>query len=54
MEEDKKYRKNLKLLQYDMLYGSNFVREDQKSLEPTKIKLQPESCRNYGDKRRQR
>ena len=37
MEEDKKYRKNLKLLQYDMLYGSNFVREDQKSLEPTKI-----------------
>ena len=37
MEEDKKYRKNLKLLQYDMLYGSNFVREDKKSLEPTKI-----------------
>jgi phosphoglycerol transferase MdoB-like AlkP superfamily enzyme len=37
MEEDKKYRKNLKLLQYDMLYGSNFVREGKKSLEPTKI-----------------
>lgn len=37
MEEDKKYRKNLKILQYDMLYGSNFVREDKKSLEPTKI-----------------
>ena len=37
MEEDKKYRKNLKLLQYDMLYGSNFVRAGKKSLEPTKI-----------------
>ena len=37
MEDDKKYRKNLKLLQYDMLYGSNFVREGRKSLKPTKI-----------------
>ncbi len=37
MASDKKYRKNLKLLQYDMLYGSNFVREGKKTLKPTKI-----------------
>lgn len=37
MASDEKYRKNLKLLQYDMLYGSNFVREGKKALEPTKI-----------------
>ena len=37
MASDKKYRKNLKLLQYDMLYGSNFVREGKKTLKPTKV-----------------
>ena len=37
MKSDKKYRKNLKLLQYDMLYGSNFVREGKNPLNPTKI-----------------
>ena len=37
MASDEKYRKNLKLLQYDMLYGSNFVREGKKPLKPTKV-----------------
>lgn len=37
MKNTKNYRKNLKLLQYDMLYGSNFVRGEAKALEPTTI-----------------
>ncbi len=37
MYDEKNYRKNLKLLQYDMLYGSNFVREGKKALKPTTI-----------------
>ena len=37
MQSSEKYRKNLKLLQYDMLYGSDFVREGKKPLEPTKV-----------------
>lgn len=37
MQESKNYKKNLKLLQYDMLYGANFVREDQDPLEATEI-----------------
>ncbi|MDD7210330.1 MAG: LTA synthase family protein [Lachnospiraceae bacterium] len=37
MSRSKNYRKNLKLLQYDMLYGSNFVREGKNPLLPTTI-----------------
>lgn len=37
MQESKNYKKNLKLLQYDMLYGANFVREGQDPLKATEI-----------------
>ncbi|MBR0382093.1 MAG: LTA synthase family protein [Eubacterium sp.] len=37
MKDSKKYKENLKLLEYDMLYGSNFVREEEKELLPTEL-----------------
>ena len=39
MSGSKKYKKNLRLLEYDMLYGSNFVRrlKGKEDLEPAKI-----------------
>ena len=37
MQTTKNYKKNLKLLQYDMLYGSNFTREGKEPLEPSEI-----------------
>ena len=37
MQDSKNYKKNLKLLQYDMLYGANFIREGLDPLEATEI-----------------
>lgn len=39
MSKTKKYKKNLRILEYDMLYGSNFVRrlKGKKDLLPSKI-----------------
>ena len=37
MQDSKKYKEYLKLLEYDMLYGSNFVREGEKELNPTEL-----------------
>ena len=37
MSDTKKYKKNMKLLQYDLLYGSGFSREGQEKLEPTTL-----------------
>ena len=37
MQDSKNYKKNLKLLQYDMLYGANFIREGLDPLEETEI-----------------
>ncbi len=40
MSDSKKYKKNLRLLEYDMLYGSNFVRRlnGKKDLKPSEIR----------------
>ncbi len=37
MSESKNYKKNLKLLQYDMLYGDNFVRDGKADLKPSEL-----------------
>ncbi|MBR5047312.1 MAG: LTA synthase family protein, partial [Eubacterium sp.] len=37
MRETKNYKKNMKLLQYDLLYGSGYSREGEDPLEATKI-----------------
>lgn len=37
MDDTKNKGKNLKLLQYDMLYGADFIREGEEELEPTTL-----------------
>lgn len=37
MSETKSYKKNLKLFQYDLLYGAKFALEDQGGIEPTQL-----------------
>lgn len=37
MSDSKSYKKNLKLFQYDLLYGSKFALEEQGGIEPTKL-----------------
>ncbi|MGI6751762.1 MAG: LTA synthase family protein [Anaerovoracaceae bacterium] len=38
-EDNPKYLDNLRLLQYDMLYGNNYVFGEKKPYEPTRIKM---------------
>lgn len=37
MTDSNNYKKNLKLLEYDMLYGADFIRDGLDELEPTEI-----------------
>lgn len=45
MSDSKSYKKNLKLLQYDLLYGSKFALEDQGGIEPTQIQYSVDTIR---------
>ncbi len=51
MKDSKNYKRNMKLLQYDLLYGSEFSHIGQEKLLPSTIKFCVDDVKIYGVKR---